>query len=287
MILLLGITGCSKASAPATQPGVRTIASLVPAATDLIIGMGARDRLVAVSTYDRQRPDVAGLPRVGDYQNVDWEQLQTLRPSVMVIQIKLDRLPAGFQQRADALHIQLVDIAIDRLEDIPAVLTTLGDAMNVPDKAREARAKMQARLDAVAARVAGAGTVSTLLVLNESATAVVGPDTYLDTILKIAGGKNAGNSLGQRYPQIDREMLLSLKPDAIIQLLPDASEQVKESAANTWKQLQDIPAVAGGRVYTIDNWYALLPGWHVTDLAEQFAQCLHPSTSQAASQPVR
>src|ERR1700735_1713239 len=70
--ILLLTTSCDKSTPPATQPATKTIASLVPAATDLLIGMGARDRLLAVSTYDRQRPDVAGLPRVGDYQNVDW-----------------------------------------------------------------------------------------------------------------------------------------------------------------------------------------------------------------------
>jgi iron complex transport system substrate-binding protein len=277
-------TACDK-SPPTTQPTVRTVASLVPAATDLIIGMGARDRLLAVSTYDRQRPDVAGLPRVGDYQNVDWEQLQSLHPSVMVIQIKKDRLPAGFQERADALHIQLIDIAIDRVADILSAIDTLGDALDLPQQAKTAKQQMQTRLDAVAAGVSGKKPVSVLLVLDESADAVVGPDTYLDELLQLAGGINAGKSLGQRYPQIDREMLLSLKPDVIIQLLPDASQQVKDRAAQTWKQLPQIPAVAAGRVYTIDNWYALLPGWHVADLAEQFAQCLHPSTPPSPPLP--
>jgi iron complex transport system substrate-binding protein len=279
------IAGCGKSdSQPATAPSVRTVASLVPAATDLIIGMGARDRLVAVSTYDRQRPDVAGLPRVGDYQNVDWEQLQALHPQVMVIQIKKDRLPPGFSERATALHTELVNVGIDRLADILTALDTLGDAMGLPEKAKLARAEMQSRLDGVSNKVQGEKSVSTLLVLDESADAVVGPDTYLDELLKLAGGTNAAASLGQRYPEIDREMLLSLKPDVIIQLLPDASQQVKDRAAATWAQLRQIPAVAAGRVYTIDNWYALLPGWHVTDLAEQFAQCLHPSTP--ASRPV-
>jgi iron complex transport system substrate-binding protein len=247
--------------------------------------MGARDRLLAVSTYDRQRPDVAGLPRVGDYQNVDWEQLQQLHPTVMVIQIKKDRLPAGFQERADSLHIQLIDVAIDSLADIPGTLDILGQALDMPEQAKNAKRQMQSRLAAVAAEVAGKKPISTLLVLDESADAVVGPDTYLDELLQLAGGANAAKSLGQRYPQIDREMLLSLKPDVIIQLLPDASPQVKERAADTWKQLPQIPAVAAGRVYTIDNWYALLPGWHVTNLAEQFAQCLHPSTPLSTSRP--
>jgi iron complex transport system substrate-binding protein len=106
---------------------------------------------------------------------------------------------------------------------------------------------------------------------------VAGPGTYLDDLLRLAGGVNAAERLSNPWPQVDREMLLSLKPDVIIELLPGASEQVKQQAAQTWKNLPQIPAVAAGRVYTVDAWYALLPGWHVTDLAEQFSQWLHPN----------
>src|SRR3954471_18121548 len=110
LLILLAIAsavGCEKAAArpnsASTKPAGKTVASLVPAVTDLIIGMGARERLVAVSTYDRQRPDVESLPKVGDYQTIDWEQLQLIRPSLIVIDIHKDRLPPGFADRAAAL----------------------------------------------------------------------------------------------------------------------------------------------------------------------------------------
>src|SRR5437016_333708 len=67
------IGGCDRGksdSSPLKEPSPR-IASLVPAATDLIVAMGAGDHLVAVSDYD-QDPRVANLPRVGAYQTIDW-----------------------------------------------------------------------------------------------------------------------------------------------------------------------------------------------------------------------
>ncbi len=273
------LVGCGKPAAPPTTASTtRTVASLVPAATDLIIGMGAADRLVGVSSYDRQRPDVGNIPEVGDYQTVDWEKLQELRPAVMVIQIGVDRVPAGFSQRADDLHIELLDIGIDRLDDIYSALDTLGNALNAAPLAKAAQQTMQTRLDAVRRSAAGKEPVSALIVLDESAQSVAGPDTYLDDLLKLAGGANAAGKLNRRYPQIDREMLVSLRPQVIIQLLPGASPQAKQQASAFWARVPQIPAVQNGRVCTIDNWYALLPGWHVTDLAEKFEQCLHPST---------
>src|SRR4051794_35456488 len=82
----------SKSSVPSTQTSHAslTVASLSPAATDLIIGMGAGGHLIAVSNYDRVGMD---LPKVGDYQTTDWEKLSELHPSVMIIQMGASRLP--------------------------------------------------------------------------------------------------------------------------------------------------------------------------------------------------
>src|SRR3954468_2363524 len=68
MLPLLGLAvaggfGCDRRDAmghgattsPTTQPGRKTVASLVPAATDLLLGMGAGDRLVAGRNYDVPR----------------------------------------------------------------------------------------------------------------------------------------------------------------------------------------------------------------------------------------
>src|SRR5512133_3132877 len=86
--LLCGLVlsaGCSdRAGKPtATRPAGVTVASTVPAATDLILGMGAGEHLVAVSKYDKDRPDVSGLPLVGDYLSTDWEMLARVRPDVL------------------------------------------------------------------------------------------------------------------------------------------------------------------------------------------------------------
>src|ERR1700749_5223974 len=49
---LFPLASCDKPAPPSSQPISNTIASTVPAATELLIGMGAKDRLVAVSNYE-------------------------------------------------------------------------------------------------------------------------------------------------------------------------------------------------------------------------------------------
>jgi iron complex transport system substrate-binding protein len=289
VLVVLMVFGCDDRTArspstPTTSPNSpQKIASLVPAATDLLIAMGAGDRLIAVSNYDFDREGVRGLPRVGDYQTIDWEQLGSLRPDVMILAQRLDRFPAGVVQRASDLHIRIVNAKMDNLQDILNRITDLGDACAVPDLAATFRKSLQARLDAVRASAMGREKVSALIVLSDNGMALAGPGSYLDDLLQVAGGRNAANGMTNPYPSIDREMLRSLDPGVIIQLLPDAPPQTLAKAGEFWKSESGLRAVKDGRVVTITDWYALLPGAHVADLAEKFSAALRGNGDAPAS----
>jgi iron complex transport system substrate-binding protein len=276
-------TSAAAAPAAATSQAARakpTVASLVPAATDLIVSMGCADHLVAVSNYDEDRPGTHGLPRVGDYLNNDWEKLASVRPDVMITQYDTARTPPGLKERADQLGIRLVNSPVERVGDIFDRLTLLGDVLGEPEKAKAAATALRLKLDAVAQRVSGRPRVRTLIVLDDDGTFVAGANTFLDDVLQIAGGENVIANNANRYPRIDREMLMTLKPDAIVQLLPKATPQVKQQAAKTWASLQQIPAVRDRRVYVFDQWYVVQPGFELGDLAEQIAAALHPDTAE-------
>jgi iron complex transport system substrate-binding protein len=263
-------------TAPTGAPAL-TVASLAPAATDLIVGMGAADHLVAVSNFDFDRPTLPKLPRVGDYQNTDWERLDDLKPAIIIVQMEPSRIPAGFSERAGAIGAKIVDIQIERLSDIDATLKQLGDALNEQRKAADARSRLQARLDAVHRRVAGEAPVPTLLALDDRGASTAGPGTFLDEILTIAGGRNVLAGTTDHWPSLDRERLMALSPTAVVELLPGASPQVLAQAADFWKTLPEVPAVANGRTYRITDPWVLTPGIEVADLAEQIAALLHPA----------
>jgi iron complex transport system substrate-binding protein len=253
-----------------------TVASLSPAATDLLVGMGAREHLVAVSNFDADRESVRGLARVGDYRTQDWEKLTALRPQKMVIQMRPDRLPAGLRDRAHELGIELVNLTIDGLDDVFRAIPQLGKAVGEEAKAQAELEKLKKQLDTVRRRVEKEPRVKALIVMNDSGQMVAGPGTFLDDILKAAGGENAAAPLGTQWPTVDKEKILELGPQVVIHLLPSASPQVVRQAEKFWKDLPQLPAVKDKRVHLLTEWYVLLPGDHVGQLAEQYALILHP-----------
>lgn len=278
MLGVLTLISCDRNPDPgvsSTPPRPPTIASLVPAATDLIVAMDAEEQLVAVSNYcPEEIEEIQFLPRVGDYQTVDWERLRQLRPDYLVIFQSPDRISPGMRQAADELGIQLVNVRVDTLADFIHEIRHLGGLLGQPAKAETLVADLQSRLDAVRLAVKDRPPVPTLILFNEKATETVGPGTYHDEILSIAGGRNVIDA--ERWLTIDRERLLSLRPEAIIVLLTSASAQVEAEARRTIRQLTDLPAVQNERVLVINRWYTVVPGSNFGQMTEEIARFLHP-----------
>jgi iron complex transport system substrate-binding protein len=134
----------------------------------------------------------------------------------------------------------------------------------------------------VRSRVKGRPQVGALLGPSDDGLSVAGPGTFLDELLTTAGGENVAAKLRRRYAMVEPEMLLSMAPDVVIQLIPDGEKtpQVMEQAKRFWAQMGNLPAVKNNQVYILTDWYSLEPGSHVGELAAKFADCLHPETKQ-------
>jgi iron complex transport system substrate-binding protein len=290
IFFLLALTvGCDRTreatstTAPSTPPATKhpTVGSLSPAATDILVAIGARDHLVAVSNYDLGKPSVAGLSGAGDYLTVDWERLANLKPDVLVVQVREQSAPAGFKQKVAAFNIRPVYIHIDNLADISVATRTLGDAVAEAEKAEAADRAMRKKLDAVAKSVQAVPKVRALIVTDEGGAGVAGTGTFLDELLTIAGGENAAAGESPGYPGVDREKIIALKPDAVLHLLPEKPARIVGEARRYWASLPDVPAVKNGRLFYLTDASVMQPGLGVGDVAAMFADCLHPDRTKS------
>jgi len=276
LTLAMNVASCDqpKAKPPSTQE-IITVASLVPAATDLIDGMGARDHLIAISNWDPNRDDYASLPRVGDYRSIDWERITQLQPRVMIVQFREDKKPAGLEEKSRELNIRLVNVHNNDLADVYTTLDQLGDALNERAKSDQTKTRIAKQISAVADHVKDRPHVTALIVRSSSGFDVVGGGNFMDELLTIAGGRNVMGGGENSYPTIDRELLLKLDPEVILQTLPGSAPQVLEQARAMWKSIPDLRAVKHNRVHLLTEDFLLLPGANVGRIAEIFAEKLH------------
>ena len=106
----------------------------------------------------------------------------------------------------------------------------------------------------------------------------VGPHTFLNDLIVVAGGHNVFDDLPVDYGTINKETLLERKPDVIVELRGMTENEAREQGdvRKAWQGLGMLPAVKSGRVYAIDASYALIPGPRVVDLVEKLAELFHP-----------
>jgi iron complex transport system substrate-binding protein len=249
----------------------------VPAATDLLIGMGAADHLIAVSDYD-EAPQVAKLPRVGGYQTIDWEKLAASKPDVLVSFYGPGHAPAGFLEKTAELGIERVNVQPDRLKDIYTAIVTLGQACHESQKAAEELDRIRDGIGQVRRSVAGQKRVRAIIVTGDTGAGLAGRDTFLNDLLEAAGGENALTT--SNYVTLDREALATLRPEVILQLKPGADEKAVAQARAAWDGLADVPAVREHRVWIFTDSTIEQPGSHVAETAAKFAQALHPNASK-------
>jgi iron complex transport system substrate-binding protein len=257
------------------------VASITPAGTDLMIGLGEGDRLVGISNYDDDRDGVVGKPRIGDYENINWEKLSGLNANLLLVQYAADRMPTYVRQQCGIMGIRILNLKLDTIDEILNGMTTLGGAVGDPGAGKQAAEGLRHKLDTVRQRVLGRRPVRAIVVTGDDSFSLAGPGEFLDQILTIAGGVNAASKLGQPYPAVDQEMILTMAPDVVIRLVPDGDHkpQVVEQGNRIWDALTGVPAVRNHRVYVLTEWYCELPGFRIGDLAMKFADCLHPEAA--------
>ncbi len=287
--------GCDRHStstpdkAPASTAGASprvavhpTVASLVPSGTDVILGAGMGEHLVAVSNYCRANPAAAGYPTVGDYQTTDWERLTALKPDAALVFMAESRVPQGMRDRFHDVGTKLVVVKVETVADVLNSITQMGELTTETARAAEARRALEARLAEIKARAAKRDThPRTLILLGEDATGVIGPGGFLDELLTMTGAKNAAATLTGAYPSIDAEKLRQLAPERVVCLMPNASA-VQVSAMREHMTSRGYPDAT-----ILTEWYLLQPGMEIADIAGQLERAAYgqPDPSIPSSIP--
>lgn len=189
------------------------IVSLVPSATRTLAALGAGNRLAGRTEYDTF-PPVERLPSVGGGLHPSLERLVSLRPDLVVrFQAGSDRSTA---ERLDALGIPHLAVRPDGIDDVRSMIRTLGRVTGTTRTADSLVASIDSALARVAGRVGGRPVRSVAYVLGGEPPWVAGPGTYIDQLIRVAGGRNAFDDLGDLYGPVSPEAFVARPIDLVL-----------------------------------------------------------------------
>lgn len=267
----------SRASGTDSAAPMRVI-SMGPNITEAIFALGQGDRLVGVTDFCIYPPEAKDLPRVGGFFNPNLERMTALRPDLVVLQGKHDKVDAFCRaEKVATLHV-----AMDSIATIYSGITALGGALGACTQAHDMNNAIRRALDSVRAAVAPFARKKVFVSLGRAMGSMahlytVGGASFVSELIAIAGGDNIFADVKQPYPEVSKESLIKRAPDVILEMRPGEhiSDARQKQIAAQWHIFANVPAVSNHRVYIITEDFVLLPGPRIGKAAHVFAQILH------------
>jgi iron complex transport system substrate-binding protein len=250
---------------PATR-----IVSMVPALTDWIVAMGAADRLVARTDYDRD-PGLALLPSVGGGLDPSVEWLAALRPDLVLAWP--DTPNRSLVSRLQGLGFPTYTAPTQTIEDALTAAADLGRMLGDDPAAGDAVRRVRQGLDKVARSVAPRPRPTVLFLIGLDPLMAAGPGTFVDQLLEYAGGRNTLADLQILWPNLSLEEVVRRAPDVIIIGSAGLRDPASLGSRPGWRNL---PAVRQGRVHVVDPEMVNRPGPRLHEAAAHLARLIHP-----------
>ena len=250
------------------------IVSVSPVVTEILYGVGAFDKVVAVTEYCTYPPEAKALPKVGGWATPSVEKVAGFHPDLVAFsEAQAPFLKTQLQQ----LGIPMVVVPSKTIQDAFTAITALGHATGHEHQAAELAARTRAALDAVRTRAASLPHPTVLIVVDRTPGALremyaALPGSFLAELVEIAGGRVVTAASGAGYGKISPETVLTTNPDVILDLHSATSDD--QGAA--WHALPELNAVRRGGVQIVRDDFAAHDSQMIAKTAVLFARLLHP-----------
>ncbi len=263
----------------------RRIVSTAPGITETLFALGLGDRVVGVTEYCKFPPEAAKLPKVGDWTSPNMEVILSLRPDLIIVQ----RTTVHDSNRFHAVGLKTLDIRMDRIADIYNTIEAIGSACGIPDRAAKLSDHIRTGLQGIKERVAVRPKTAILFVVGRNPGTLdgiiaVGPNTYLDEVITVAGGRNVLSDARVPWVKVLPEEIVARNPEVILDMgehgdaLPVTAAKVQSEVA-LWNRYGTVPAVRNHRVDIVADQVFVVPGPRVVECARRIARLLHPEVN--------
>jgi iron complex transport system substrate-binding protein len=293
-VLLLTIAACGGAVPAAPSPSVTAspfpaaltdfqnrsvtvparperLVSIGPSITAFLFALGAGPRVVGVDDFSDEPAEAATREHVGGIK-VNFEKVVALRPD-LVLSVKFSD---GTIEKLQSASLNVLVVDPQSVSDVAKTATLLGKAVGADGEALAG--SIQQRVDAVKAKTAKVATRPRIYheidASDPAKIFTVGPGSYINDLIDIAGGINIAARAPSAYPQLSAEEILRSDPEIIVLAADAYSSKPGDVAARQGWSI--IAAVKNNRIFTIDPNLINRPGPRVGEAAETYAKLVHP-----------
>lgn len=261
------------------------IVSMAPSVSETLYSLGLGDRVVGVTRDSHYPPEVELVRRrhgdIGGYFDPNFEAILALKPDLVI----LLKEQASCQSALERLGVETLVVNHQTTDGIMDSFETIGRVCGRGAEGRRMRQDFEERVRRIREATQDLDRPRVLIVVDRIVGAgqltglqIAGDDDYIDTIIDWAGGRNAYENHGVRYPIVSLEGIMQLDPDVIIDMVwPEKLRELgRDRILKDWESLRNVAAVRNHRVYIPEDNYGMIPGPRFLELVEYLADKIHP-----------
>lgn len=246
----------------------RRIVSLNPATTELFFALGAGDRLVGRTHFDRYPEAALRVADLGNGMRPNVESVLGVRPDLVVLYASNENRDAAARLRA--ARVATLSLRVDRIADFRRAVTMLGIVLGDTAAARAVVDSVGRTLARVRTATARLPRPATFWKAWDDPVIAIGGGSFLTELVDIAGGSNIYGDDPRASLDVTIEDVVRRDPDVVL-AGPESAARMR--AAPAWKALR---AVRDGRVLIVDTTLVGRPGVRLGEAAVSLARLLHP-----------
>ena len=246
------------------------IASLSPAATEILFAVGAGDQVAAVDKFSNYPPEAKTRQQLDAFEpNV--EAIAGAQPDLVFVVYDPGNLVDGLTNAGLTVFFLETPTSVEGVLD---QIRVLGQATGHPQEAEELVTTMEQGISAIEERLAGVEQGPRLFHEVDNQLYTVAPDSFVGNLYTILKAQNIAAGTDQAFPQLSQEAIIEKDPEVII--LGDAAGGESAETVKARPGWGSISAVQSNRIYVIDPDIVSRPGPRLVDALKTLAQMLYP-----------
>jgi iron complex transport system substrate-binding protein len=246
----------------------RRIVSLAPSLTEIVFLLGREGSLVGVTRFCNVPPPASRLPKIGGVSDPDVERIVALSPDLVLC--TTDGNPRDKVRAVEEMGIPCFAVAPQDLEAVFTAIERLGVLLGAADRGIAEAGSLRRRARLASPSSLDVDHPAVLFVVSTAPIIAAGEGTFMDELVRLAGGRNAAARFSGRYPRLSVEELVSARPDVIFVAGMAGVERFPPEVTR-WKE---IPAFRDGAVVTLDGDLVTRPGPRLVTALERVSAAL-------------
>ena len=276
---------------PAAGQTSARIVSTSPSITETLYALGLGSRVAGVTTYCNFPPEAKTKPRVGTFLEPDYERILSLKPDLVLV----IKNPVQVTARLRSFGLKAEDVDMDNVQSVLSATMQIARLTGRAAEGQRLADSLKRQLDEVKKAGSKGGATSVLFLVGRAPGTLqnmvgAGPGTFLDELLKLAGGRNVLASSPIQYPKVSLEQIMATDPDVIIDMgdyahAENTADSRRREELALWRAHPQLKAVRSGRIHAVTAAHFVVPGPRMGDAARDFLRFLHPEAVTGAKPP--